>query len=224
MVPIHISGLNYTYGSEELARTVLREITLEVAAGEIVILTGPSGSGKTTLLTLIGALRAMQKGSCQVLGQELMAASESDRVRLRRRIGFIFQNHNLLSYLSAQQNVAMALELLSDMRESERLAEAENMLKAVGLSDHVHKAPPKLSGGQRQRVAVARALVSKPGLVLADEPTAALDKASGAEVVQLLRNLAKSRNTPILLVTHDPRILDVADRIVAMEDGRIVMA
>lgn len=224
MVPIHISGLNYTYGSGELARTVLREINLEVAAGEIVILTGPSGSGKTTLLTLIGALRAMQKGSCQVLGQELMAASESDRVRLRRSIGFIFQNHNLLSYLSAQQNVAMALELLSDMRESERLAEAENMLKAVGLSDHVHKAPPKLSGGQRQRVAVARALVSKPGLVLADEPTAALDKASGAEVVQLLRNLAKSRNTPILLVTHDPRILDVADRIVAMEDGRIVMA
>lgn len=224
MVPIKISGLNYTYGAGELARPVLREIDLEVAAGEIVILTGPSGSGKTTLLTLIGALRAMQKGSCQVLGQELLVATERERVMLRRGIGFIFQNHNLLGYLSAQQNVAMALELIPTMQERDRLAEAERMLAAVGLADHVHKLPSKLSGGQRQRVAVARALAAKPGIVLADEPTAALDKASGAEVVQLLRNLAKSRSTPILLVTHDPRILDVADRIVAMEDGRIVNA
>jgi putative ABC transport system ATP-binding protein len=219
--PIEIRGLSYAYGEGDLRRPVLRGIELTVAPGEILLLTGPSGSGKTTLLTLIGALRAMQEGSARVLGVELQGAEERVRVALRRRIGFIFQNHNLLGFLTARQNVAMALETNAALPERERLRRAEEMLAAVGLADHAGKLPAQLSGGQRQRVAVARALVGNPGLVLADEPTAALDRQSGFEVVHLLRDLAKSRGVPILMVTHDPRILDIADRVVAMEDGRI---
>ena len=220
--PIRIEALNYAYGEGELRRPVLRDVALQVGVGEVLLLTGPSGSGKTTLLTLIGALRAMQEGSCEVLGQELFGASERARVGLRQRIGFIFQNHNLLGALTARQNVAMALEVAPRLSETERLARAGEMLTAVGLAEHVDRLPGKLSGGQRQRVAIARALAAQPGLVLADEPTAALDKVSGAEVAHLLRDLAKSRGVPILMVTHDPRILDIADRVVTMEDGRIV--
>ena len=220
--PIRIDALNYAYGEGELRRPVLRDVELQVGLGEVLLLTGPSGSGKTTLLTLIGALRAMQEGSCQVLGQELFGASEGARVSLRQRIGFIFQNHNLLGALTARQNVAMALEVTAQYPEAERLTRAGEMLAAVGLAEHADRLPAKLSGGQRQRVAIARALVGEPGLVLADEPTAALDKVSGAEVAHLLRDLAKSRGVPILMVTHDPRILDIADRVVTMEDGRIV--
>jgi len=222
--PVALSGVSYAYGTGELARPVLRGVDLSVGPGEIVLLTGPSGSGKTTLLTLIGALRGMQDGSCVVLGQELAGAKEAQRVALRRRIGFIFQQHNLLGFLTARQNVAMALELDPATTEPERLDRAGRMLAAVGLGDRADAKPASLSGGQRQRVAVARALVGDPGLILADEPTAALDRQSGGEVVRLLRELAKQRGVPILLVTHDPRILDIADRVVAMEDGRIVDA
>ena len=220
--PVELRGVNFAFGEGELRRMVLRDVSLHVAAGEIVLLTGPSGSGKTTILTLIGALRSMQEGSAQVLGQELLGSREWQRVALRQRIGFIFQNHNLLGFLTARQNVAMALELHGELSERQRLERAAEILVAVGLADHVDKVPAKLSGGQRQRVAVARALVAEPGLILADEPTAALDRVSGQEVVHLLRDLARRRGTPILLVTHDPRILDIADRIVAMEDGRII--
>ena len=220
--PIALAGLSYTYDKSD--RPVLRDVDLAIAPGEIVLLTGPSGSGKTTLLTLIGALRAMQTGSCQVLGQELAGASERQRVALRLRIGFIFQQHNLLGFLTARQNVAMSLELDTASGETDRLARAGEMLAAVGLGDKTESLPGQLSGGQRQRVAVARALVGSPGLVLADEPTAALDRQSGQDVVRLLTELARSRGVPILLVTHDPRILDIADRIVAMEDGRIIAA
>jgi len=217
-----VRGLSYAFGTGDLARPVLRDIDLTLAPGEIVLLTGPSGSGKTTLLTLIGALRAMQTGRCAVLGQELAGANETARVALRRRIGFIFQGHNLLGFLTVRQNVAMALELQPGLTERDRLDRAARMLDSVGLGDRGDDRPAGLSGGQRQRVAVARALVGDPGLILADEPTAALDRQSGGDVVRLLRDLAKRRGVPILLVTHDPRILDVADRIVAMEDGRIV--
>ncbi len=224
MHPVELAGVNYAYGEGSLRRPVLRDLDLTVAAGEIVLLTGPSGSGKTTLLTLVGALRAMQQGQCSVLGQELMGAPESVRVGLRRRIGFIFQNHNLLGFLTAAQNVAMSLELHPAFgNEAERLRAAERMLDRVGMADFAHTVPAKLSGGQRQRVAVARALVASPGLILADEPTAALDRQSGRDVVELMRDLARTSGVPILLVTHDPRILDVADRVVNMEDGRVVV-
>jgi putative ABC transport system ATP-binding protein len=221
--PVHLTNVGFAFGEGTLRRPVLRELDLTVAAGEIVLLTGPSGSGKTTLLTLIGALRAMQQGSCVVLGQELMGAGEAARVALRRRIGFIFQSHNLLAFLTAAQNVAMSLELhLGFGDEAARIAEAERMLARVGMAEYAGVVPAKLSGGQRQRVAVARALVAGRGLILADEPTAALDRQSGRDVVELMRDLAKSSGMPILLVTHDPRILDVADRVVKMEDGRVV--
>lgn len=222
MAPVTVRGLSYAFGTGELARPVLRDIDLTLAPGEVVLLNGPSGSGKTTLLTLIGALRAMQNGSCQVLGQELAGAREADRVALRRRIGFIFQSHNLLGFLTARENITMALELHSGLTEHERLERADSLLTDVGLGDRGGDRPARLSGGQRQRVAVARALAAEPGLILADEPTAALDRQSGGDVVRLLRDLAKRRAVPVLLVTHDPRILDVADRIVSMEDGRIV--
>ena len=221
--PVALAGVGFSFGDGALRRPVLRDLNLTVAAGEIVLLTGPSGSGKPTRLTLLGALRAMQEGRCQVLGQELHGAPESARVALRRRIGFIFQNHNLLAFLTARQNVAMSLELHPDFGdESKRMAAAGKVLEQVGLADFAEVVPAKLSGGQRQRVAVARALVASPGLILADEPTAALDRQSGHDVVHLMRDLAKKSGMPILLVTHDPRILDVADRIVSMEDGRIV--
>ena len=165
----------------------------------------------------------MQQGSCVVLGQELLGASETARVALRRRIGFIFQSHNLLGFLTASQNVAMSLELHPGLKDdAARLAEAERMLARVGMAEYAGVIPAKLSGGQRQRVAVARALVAGPGLIPADEPTAALDRQSGRDVVELMRDLAKNSGMPILLVTHDPRILDLADRVVNMEDGRVV--
>jgi putative ABC transport system ATP-binding protein len=222
--PVALDGVTFAYGEGDLRRTVLRDVRLRIGPGEIVILTGPSGSGKTTLLTLIGALRGMQEGSARVLGEELMGAGEARRVRLRRRIGFIFQNHNLLGFLTSRQNVAMSLEMDGRTSERQRLERAGEILAAVGLSDHLEKRPAQLSGGQRQRVAIARALVGEPGLILADEPTAALDRQTGQEVVRLLRDLAKGRGVPILLVTHDPRILDLADRIVNMEDGRMAVA
>ena len=219
--PLEVRDLCHAYGEGTLRRPVLRNLTLSVQPGEIVLLTGPSGSGKTTLLTLIGALRAIQEGSCVVLGQELMGATEDQRVMLRRRIGFIFQNHNLLGFLTSCQNVAMALELDSTLTDADRRERAAAILAAVGLAEYVDVPPSRLSGGQRQRVAVARALVHRPGLILADEPTAALDRQTGQEVVHLMRDLAKRDGMPILLVTHDPRILDIADRVIAMEDGRI---
>ena len=219
---VDVRDVWYRYGKGELAKPVLQGIDLAIAPGEIVLMTGPSGSGKTTLLTLIGALRAVQDGSVSVLGTDLAGATEADRVTLRRRIGFIFQLHNLLEFLTARQNVAMALELDPALAEPERLRRADAALASVGLAGFEDRYPANLSGGQRQRVAIARALVHDPGLILADEPTAALDSKTGGEAVRLLRRLAKEQGRTILLVTHDPRILDIADRIVAMEDGRIV--
>lgn len=221
VAPVTIRGLNHSFGSGSLKRQILFDVTAEIAEGEIVIVTGPSGGGKTTLLTLVGALRAAQDGSLTVLGQELRGARKSALESVRRHIGFIFQAHNLIDALSAQQNVEMALYMQSrDGRRAVR-DRARAMLEAVGLGDRLQQHPSRLSGGQRQRVAVARALVTKPRIVLADEPTAALDKQSGREVIDIMRGLARDAGTTILLVTHDNRILDVADRIVHLEDGRL---
>lgn len=216
---IEIDRVNHYFGSGRLRKQILFEISTEIQPGEIVLMMGPSGSGKTTLLTLIGALRSTQEGSMKVLGQELNGAPNRLLVELRRNIGYIFQAHNLLNSLTARQNVQMSMELHENLSERERRHGAEEMLEAVGLSNWSRSYPQELSGGQKQRVAIARALASHPKIVLADEPTAALDKQSGRDVVEIMQKLAKQQGSAILLVTHDNRILDVADRIIYMEDG-----
>jgi putative ABC transport system ATP-binding protein len=217
---IQIQNLNHSFGKGNLKIPVLNDINLEIPAGEITILTGPSGSGKTTLLTLIGALRSMQTGSLKVLDRELLGAKQSQLVATRSQIGYIFQAHNLLKSLTAWENVAMPLKLHPQIKD--RQDRAINVLTAVGLADRTNYYPDNLSGGQKQRVAIARALVSQPKLILADEPTAALDSKSGREVVTLMQTLAKEQGCTILMVTHDNRILDVADRIIQMEDGCLI--
>ena len=204
-----------------MERQVLQGIDLEIRPGEVVLLTGPSGCGKTTLLTLIGALRQVMEGSVRVLGSELNGSSRLDRQALRRQVGMIFQGHNLLRCLTAEQNVQMGADLLPGMSYRARRDLAREWLRAVGLSDHMAKLPHDLSGGQKQRVAIARALAAHPRLLLADEPTAALDGRTGREVVDLLQRLARDEGCSVLMVTHDPRILDVADRLLRMEDGRL---
>lgn len=217
---ISIANLNHYYGQGLLRKQVLFNINLQIKRGEIVIMTGPSGSGKTTLLTLMGSLRSTQEGSLRVLEHELLNASSKQMIAARRNIGYIFQAHNLLSFLTAYQNVEMALEI-HDVTTEEADVRIRNVLKAVGLADFRHYYPKDLSGGQKQRVAIARALVSQPKIILADEPTAALDKKSGRDVVEIMEKLAKEQGCTILLVTHDNRILDLADRIVYLEDGRL---
>lgn len=218
---IQIDNVNHYFGSGSLRKQILFEVVGEIRAGEIVIMTGPSGSGKTTLLTLIGALRSTQEGSLKVLGQELRGASTNQLVEVRRDIGYIFQAHNLLKALTAKENVLMSMALHPQVPERIARQRAVAALEAVGLSDRVDYYPDQLSGGQKQRVAIARALVSEPKIVLADEPTAALDKKSGRDVVEIMQSLAKQQGSTILLVTHDTRILDVADRLIHMEDGRL---
>jgi putative ABC transport system ATP-binding protein len=221
---IEISHLNHYYGKGTLIKQVLFDISLEIFAGEIIIMTGPSGSGKTTLLSLIGALRSVQEGSLKHFGKELNSATEDQLVMIRRTIGYIFQAHNLLPFMTARQNVQMSLELHDEVTPEEAVSKSEAMLKSVGLGERVNYYPENLSGGQKQRIAIARALVSHPKLVLADEPTAALDSKTGRDVVSLMQFLAKEQGCTILLVTHDNRILDIADRIVHMEDGRLKSA
>lgn len=218
---IRIRNVNHYFGSGALRRQILFDITADILPGEIVIATGPSGSGKTTLLTLIGGLRTVQEGSLQTLSSELSGGSPKTLAAIRRHIGFIFQQHNLLAALTARENVEMALQLDPRVTREGGRARAVEMLTAVGLGDHVDKHPRQLSGGQKQRVAIARALVNRPRIVLADEPTASLDKKSGREIVDILHTLAKEQSCAILMVTHDNRILDIADRIMTLEDGRI---
>jgi len=218
---VRVRALSHSFGVAENRKRVLHDNDLNLMPGEIAIMTGPSGSGKTTLLTLIGALRSVQEGSVFALGHELAQLSPHELVEVRRGIGFIFQGHNLFDSLTARENVNMAIELSRvDLKERDR--RAAEMLTKVGLSQHMHYKPHALSGGQKQRVAVARALVNRPKLILADEPTAALDKESGRDVINILRTLAKEEQATILIVTHDPRILDVADRIINLVDGRII--
>jgi putative ABC transport system ATP-binding protein len=219
--PISVEGLSHSFGKGALRKQILFDITTEIPQGEIVIVTGPSGSGKTTMLTLVGALRSAQEGSVRVLGQELCGAKPRVLEKVRKQIGFIFQQHNLLGALTAIQNVELGARVTGKISRSQLRKRSKEMLEAVGLGDRMSHHPEQLSGGQRQRVAIARALVGEPAMLLADEPTASLDKQSGREVVDRMKVLAKEHGTTILLVTHDNRILDIADRIVHLEDGRL---
>lgn len=218
---VRVRGLNHSFGAGELRKQVLFDNQLDLARGEIVIMTGPSGSGKTTLLTLIGGLRTVQEGQLKVLGRDLHGLSAKELVNVRRDVGFIFQAHNLFDSLTALQNVSMSMELKGYESAAVR-QRAQEILTLLGLGQRIYYKPDQLSGGQKQRVAIARALASHPRLVLADEPTAALDRQSGRDVVELLQKFAKEENCTVLMVTHDNRILDVADRIVNMVDGRVI--
>ena len=218
---VNINNLSHFYGSGDTKKQVLDGVNINIKEGELVLLKGPSGCGKTTLLTLIGALRTCQIGSLNVLDEELNGASRKIRQKLRRNIGMIFQGHNLLRCLTAEQNVQMGADLLGGLTYLQRREIARKWLSEVGLEEHHRKLPSDLSGGQKQRVAIARALSANPKLLLADEPTSALDSFTGREIVLLLKRLAKEQNCSVLMVTHDPRISDLADRILNMEDGKI---
>jgi putative ABC transport system ATP-binding protein len=200
---------------------VLRGVSLEVGPGEVVALEGPSGSGKTTLLSIMGCILAPTSGRVEVAG-ETVDLRRLDALRHVRRhsIGFVFQQYNLFAALTALENVEYALNV-KGRRGSAAREEATRVLQRVGLADRLHFLPRDLSGGQKQRVAIARALAGSPPVILADEPTANLDTAVGTQILELFRDLAKSEKRGLLVVTHDPKVRDVADRVVGIRDGRL---
>jgi len=218
---IIVKKLNHWFGSDEARFQAIRDISLRIEQGKLTVLMGPSGSGKTTLLTLMGCLRYVQDGSVRLLGHELLNIPNTEQVLLRRRLGFIFQAHNLHESLTARQNVRMGLEVQGPDTNEDYDKASSHLLELLGLGDRVDYIPANLSGGQKQRVAIARALVSNPDIVFADEPTAALDKESGMQVVKLLKRLGKVRGITTVMVTHDNRVLEMADRIVNLVDGKI---
>jgi len=218
---ISLRHVNHWFGSGDSRKHALKDISLDIYPGQIVICTGPSGSGKTTLLTMLGGLRSCMDGSLTILGEELRGASKQKLAQLRLNVGFIFQAHNLMMFMNARKNVRMAMELHDRYLEQDLDRLADDMLAKVGLGERVDYMPANLSGGQRQRVAIARALVSGPRIILGDEPTAALDKESGRTVVNLMQQMAREQQTTIIMVTHDNKILDVADRIIIVEDGAL---
>ncbi len=217
-----LKGLTKTYGTGALAFQALKGIDLTVPQGEFMMLVGPSGSGKTTLLSILGCVLTPTSGEAFLFGEPLHGRKESELPDLRLSyIGFIFQGNNLLPALNLEDNVAFPLELRGKSR-SEALTEAREVLSAVGLADKMKRHPDDLSGGQRQRVAVARAVAGRPPLILADEPTAALDAETGQQVTQLLKTLSTERGHTVVVVTHDNRIFHYADRTVHIEDGLLV--
>jgi len=218
---ISLRNVNHYFGSGESRKHALKDITLDIYPGQLIICTGPSGSGKTTLLTMLGGLRSCQEGSLKILGEELKGASKDQLAKLRLNVGFIFQAHNLMMFLTAKKNVRLSLELHDKYYNQDMDRLSVEMLEKVGLGERVNYYPANLSGGQKQRVAIARALVSRPKILLGDEPTAALDKESGRTVVDLMKELAETEKTTIIMVTHDNKILDVADRIIIVDEGAL---
>ncbi|MBI4910921.1 MAG: ABC transporter ATP-binding protein [Acidobacteria bacterium] len=220
-VILQIRDLYKTYGEGASAVHAVNGVTLDVKRGELLVLMGPSGSGKTTLLSMMGCILRASTGSICVEGMETTGLAESHLPKVRlEHFGFIFQGFNLFPALTSLENVEIALDL-KKIRGSRARQRALELLTQVGLTDKAHEFPENLSGGQKQRIAIARALAGDPHIVLADEPTAALDSASGRKVLEILHELTREQNRAVVVVTHDPRVLDYADRIVKLEDGRV---
>ena len=220
-IVVRCRDLKKSFGSGEGEVQALRGVDLEVPCGELLMLVGPSGCGKTTLISVIAGILDRSSGRCEVLGTDHGAVPPEARALWRaRNVGFVFQAFNLLPALSAQENVAVPL-LIQGVRRSTALARAADMLEQVGLAAKRQALPTQLSGGQQQRVAIARALVHDPKLVVCDEPTSALDAKSGRHIMELFRALARAADRTLIVVTHDSRIFEFADRIAMMEDGRL---
>jgi putative ABC transport system ATP-binding protein len=217
---LHVTNITKNYGSGATEVAAVREVSLSVAPGEIVLIMGPSGSGKTTLLSMLGALLKPTKGEIQLNGTVVSALPENRLSDIRlRQFGFVFQDFNLLSALTALENVAIVAEL-DGIKSGAARQKAISLLTQLGLEERLYFLPEKLSGGEKQRVAIARALVNDPALVLADEPTANLDSKIGHEIMRLLRSIAKEQGRSVVIVSHDQRIKDIADRVFWLEDGQ----
>lgn len=218
---IRMRGVSKTYGEGAAAVPALADVDLDVSAGDILMLCGPSGSGKTTLLSIMGGILRASRGSVAVCGEDITKLRESELPRVRlANFGFMFQGFNLFPALTAQENVEVALTLRGRSKRRARI-DAAGLLEQVGLADKRAAYPADLSGGQKQRVAIARALAGDPPVLLADEPTAALDAASGQNVMEILRRLAEQRGRAVVIVTHDSRVLQYGTRMVRIADGRI---
>jgi putative ABC transport system ATP-binding protein len=218
---IRVRGVTKTYAEGAARVTALEGVDIDLYRGELLFLMGPSGSGKTTLLSIMGCILRATTGSIQIAGQEITGLSERELPRIRLgHIGFVFQAFNLFPTLTAQENVEVALEL-KGMRGTQARHAARDLLAQVHLEDKCSTFPADLSGGQKQRVALARALAGNPEILLADEPTAALDSHTGRSVLELMRQLAHEQNRAVAVVTHDSRIADLGDRVVHIEDGTV---
>lgn len=221
-VQLRASGVAKTFTLGKVEVPALRGVDMAVAAGEVVLLMGPSGSGKTTLISILGCILAPSAGNVAVMGRETAGLPEAELAKVRlAHIGFIFQGYNLFPTLYAEENVRVSLDLRG-VKGHDAVKRSRDALAAVGLADKFRVLPRDLSGGQKQRVAIARALVAEPEILLADEPTAALDSETGKSVIGLLRNLAVTHGRSVVIVTHDSRIAEFADRVIRIEDGRIV--
>jgi len=220
---VTVTDVDFSYGSGRAKKQVLFGCSLHLSFGELVIMTGPSGSGKTTLLTLIGGLRSLQLGSIRVGSLELRGMPTRRLDLFRRQIGFIFQDHNLFDSLSAGQTLRLAMRLFPGRYTRKELRERPlEMLEALGMGEYLHARPDEISTGQKQRVAIARALMNHPKIILADEPTASLDKETGRVVIDLLRERAIKNNALVLIVSHDQRLFEFSDQVVRVVDGRVL--
>jgi putative ABC transport system ATP-binding protein len=221
-IAVHCSGVTKIYGTGDTKVLALRGVDLDVRCGELLMLAGPSGCGKTTLISIIAAILDQDAGECEVFGNHFQDLNSQQRAHFRNlSIGFVFQAFNLLPALTATENVSIPL-LIRGMPHNQAEDRARKVLKDVGLGDRVNSLPAQLSGGQQQRVAIARALVHEPRLIICDEPTSNLDHKTGIEMMEILRRVAQNPERAIIVVTHDPRIFDFADRMAHMDDGKIV--
>jgi len=219
---VQCRGVTKAYGTGDAQVKALRGIDLNVLLGEVLMLVGPSGCGKTTLISVISSILDQDSGECTVLGRDLLSMSSEERIRFRREsIGFVFQTFNLFPTITAMENVTIPL-LLNNVPKTKAEDRAKEVLDAVGLGARINALPSQLSGGQQQRIAVARALAHNPKLILCDEPTSSLDHKTGHSVMEMLKRVAHSPERAVIIVTHDARIFEFADRIAYMDDGKIV--